>query len=298
MISTLMQPSMKEITIALSIFSSFSLSAQPYIDIGRLSYYYSPEANNKTHPLRSAVYAVNLTLPIEFKKDGDALIINPFLDHKEGKVSAREFNISSKGIMLGFLKKSLAKNWSLLTSVIGRQNKQAEKSLDDAWQVGGLLLATWKQNDRRSFKFGLYYNREFFGNFFMPLVGIDWKVNEKNNIFGVLPGSLIIEHKVNRTLYYGLSFRALTNSWRLETIDPCFSGDCSGKNYLRIEDNQLGLFADIYFLKNFVFTSEAGYTILRKYRFGFKGDAVHHYIDNKSDNFYLKTGVAYRVRFR
>ena len=52
------------------------------------------------------------------------------------------------------------------------------------------------KNQYVSFKFGLYYNKEFFGNYFMPLIGLDWKIDAKNNLFGVLPGYMIFEHRV------------------------------------------------------------------------------------------------------
>jgi len=143
--------------------------------------------------------------------------------------------------------------------------------LPDDRQYGGVILTTYKKNQSLSLKFGIYYNKEFFGNYFIPLVGIDWQINKKNNLFGVLPGNMIFEHKVNQKFYYGTSFRALTNSYRLQTTDPCFSGDCTARNYLRVDDNQLGIFADVYPFKKIVLTAETGYTILRRYGYGFKG---------------------------
>jgi hypothetical protein len=35
----------------------------------------------------------------------------------------------------------------------------------------------------------------------------------------------------------------------VRTIDPCFGGDCSAKRYLRVDDNQLGIFGDVYLSK-------------------------------------------------
>lgn len=271
-------------------------NAQPYLDVGKMSYYYTP-APGKPTPTKSQVYSINATLPIELKKGGDAIIVNPFFDHNKAEAGNRNVRVSSTGILAGFLKKDIARKWVLMTSIIVRKNKETEHDLTNNWQTGGLVLATFKQNELRSFKFGVYYNREFFGNFFMPLIGIDWKVNEKNNLFGVLPGSMTLEHKINQRFYIGVSFRALTNSYRLRTIDPCFSGDCSAKNYLRINDNQLGLFTDLYLFKSIVFSAEAGHTIMRRYRFGMKGSKLHTYSDFENDNWYVKGTLAYRIRF-
>ena len=251
----------KTILIAF-LFISFSSYSQPYLDIVKSGYYYSPESgfSDKTNQLKSNLISINFNLPIELKKGGDAFIINPFFDNSKGKIFGNDFHVISQGLLIGFLKKNLVPNWSLLSSFIVRDNKQAKKNPGDDWQYGGVILTTYKKNQLLSLKLGIYYNKEFFGNFFMPLAGIDWQINSKNNLFGVLPGSMVLEHKVNSWFYYGASFRALTNSYRLETIDPCFSGDCSAKNYLRIDDNQLGIFADTYLSKKIVLSAETGYT--------------------------------------
>jgi len=280
------------------LFISSLLSAQPYLNLAKGSYTHTPGSLEKANPIRSDLYNLSITIPLELKKDGDAFIVNPFFDHNQGNVSTRRFGVISQGSLLGFLKKDIFKNWSLLSSFILRRNKQESEKVDDPWQYGGVIVTTWKRNRFASLKFGVYYNKEFFGNYFMPLVGIDWKINENNNLFGVLPGNMVFEHKVKEKFYYGFLFTALTNSYRLQTIDPCFSGDCSAKNYLRVDDNQLGAFADVYLGKKIVVTAEAGYTILRKYRFGLKGQRIHLHTDYKNDNFYLRTSLAYRLRFR
>ena len=265
---------MKKFVLFAGLFIHATVFAQPYLDIVKLNYSYSPKqgVNEKTSPVRSNFFTADVTFPIELKKDGDAFIINPFFTNNVGEVSTTDFHVISGGLFLGFLKKDIFKNWNLLSSFIVRQNKEAEVKSDDNWQYGAVILTTWKKSQDLSFKFGLYYNKEFFGNYFMPLIGLDWKIDSKNNLFGVLPGNMIFEHKVTSKFYYGFAFRALTNSYREETIDPCFSGDCSGKNYLRIDDNPLGIYADTYLSKKIVFSAEAGYTILRRYRYGFKGE--------------------------
>jgi len=291
---------MKKIILSFCVYISFISDAQPSLDLGKFVYSYSPRSGltEKKIPLRSDFFSINLNLPLELKKDGDAFLINPFFDHNQVEVAGYDFHVISQGLLIGFLKKDLFRNWNLLSGFIIRRNKQASEKVDDEWQYGGLLLATWKKNQTTSFKFGIYYNKEFFGNYFMPLVGIDLAINEKDNLFGVLPGSMTFEHRLSKKFFCGASFRALTNSYRLQTIDPCFSGDCTGKNYLRADDNQLGVFADFYLTKRIVVTAETGYSILRKYRYGFKGDHIHLRSDYKNDNFYCRAGLAYRLRFR
>ena len=291
---------MGKMICSIALLFSTATAAQPYLDIARFNYSYSPESGlgEKENPLTSRFFNINVTVPLELKKGGDAFIINPFFEHNQGEVSTNDFHVVSQGLFIGFLKKNLVPKWNLLSAFTLRRNKEAEKDVQDDWQYGGVILATWNKSQSAALKFGLYYNSEFFGNYFMPLVGIDWQINNKNNLFGVLPGSMWFEHRVSKRFFYGAAFRALTNSYRLETIDPCTAGDCSGKNYLRVDDNQLGLFADTYLTKRIVVTGEAGYTILRRYRYGFKGDNIHFKTDYKNDNFYFRTSLSYRLRLR
>ncbi|HEV8505273.1 MAG TPA: DUF6268 family outer membrane beta-barrel protein [Chitinophagaceae bacterium] len=292
---------MKKIILLFCIISvQARIHSQPYLDIVKLNYSYSPMngLNEKNSPLQSNFFTADVTLPIELKKGGDAIIVNPFFTNNIGEVATNDFHVTSKALLVGFLKKDIFPNWNLLSSFIVRRNTQVDIDSKDDWQYGGIILTTWKKNQDVSFKFGLYYNKEFFGNYFMPLVGLDWKIDAKNNLFGVLPGYMIFEHKVAPRFYFGFAFRALTNSYREETIDPCFSGDCTGRNYLRIDDNPLGIYADTYLSKKIVLSAEAGYTILRRYRYGFKGDNIHYKADYKNDNFYFKASLAYRLRLR
>jgi len=272
------------------------LYSQPYLDLVKLNYTYSPlnGVNDKKSPLQSNFFTADVTLPIELKKGGDAIIINPFFTNNTGEVSTTDFHVTSKALLVGFLKKDIFPNWNLLSSFIVRRNTEVDIETDDNWQYGGIILATWKKNEDVSFKFGMYYNREFFGNYFMALVGLDWKIDSKNNLFGVLPGYMIFEHKVASKFYYGFAFHAFTNSYREQIIDP-LSG---GSNYLRIDDNPLGIYADTYLSKKIVLSAEAGYTILRRYRYGYKYDDIHFKTDYKNDNFYVKASLAYRLRLR
>jgi hypothetical protein len=274
--------------------------AQPYIDLAKAYYGYSPASglSQKNTPIRSGYYNISLTAPLKLQQDGDAIILNPFFDHNEGKVSGKNFDLISEGASIGFLNKIKNSDWDVFTALILRRNKEADKKINDDWQYGGAILTTYEKNKSLTLKFGLYYNKEFFGNFLMPLAGIDWKINEKDNLFGVLPGNMTFEHKVNHCFYDGAVFRAITSSYRLLTADPCSLGDCNGKDYLRIKDNQTGAFIDLYLSNRIVATLEIGYTAFRDYRYGFKGDVLHLKTDHNNDNYYFRLSLNYRIRFR
>ena len=64
-------------------------------------------------------------------------------------------------------------------------------------QIGGALIAAYKRKGKLTWKLGVYINNEYFGIFVMPLLGINWEIGKKDYLFGVLPGSLTYEHKIN-----------------------------------------------------------------------------------------------------
>jgi hypothetical protein len=139
-------------------------TAQPYLDIGRISYYYTP-APDKPDGIRSNLYSINVTLPFELKKDGDAIILNPFFDVNHASTGGRASWVHSTGIMAGFLKKNIGSRWQLMTNVIVRKNQQVEGEFASAWQTGGLILATFKQNEPSPLKLGLITTGNFLETF-------------------------------------------------------------------------------------------------------------------------------------
>ena len=156
---------------------------------------------------------------------------------------------------------------------------------ESEWQFGGAFLASRQVNEDLVYKLGMYANGDFFGLFVVPLVGIDWRINEKSNLFGVLPASLTYEYKFARAWYTGVVFRTFTNSY----YD-------SGPNYIRIDENELGAFIDFYPSKRILLNGELGHSILRKIRSG----TWHNVHDswNADNNLYFKLAIAYRFRFR
>ena len=127
----------------------------------------------------------------------------------------------------------------------------------------------------------------------MPLLGIDWHINEKNNLFGILPSNLIYEHQFKKSIYCGASFKTFTNTYQ--------AGLTSRNDYqlLRVDENQLSLYTDIYLHKNWVLNFELGHSLYRKFRLGVENGIDKYYFDDTiNDNLIFKTSLAYRIRFR
>jgi hypothetical protein len=139
---------------------------------------------------------------------------------------------------------------------------EPEIQFKEGFQAGAAFLLNYRRNATLTWKFGAYYNDEFFGLFLIPLIGIDWKISSRQRLFGVAPGYLTYENRLNKTLSWGGNFRTFTSSYK--TAASAAGND----NYIRFDDNQIGAYLDIYAAKKLVINLEMGYSVVRRIRSG------------------------------
>jgi hypothetical protein len=274
------------ITFTLVICGSLltAAKAQPYIDPLNIRHTSAFRNKNKNGTPFTHIY-IGSDLPVKFKKNV-VLVFSPFYENWNIDSAGNHLLRGMQGVAFPVsLIIPLNKAWSLTFTGIPRFNSEDLKVNNSSFQWGNVFLATFGKQENLKYKFGVYVNSQFFGLFVIPLAGIDWKINEKNNLFGVLPGRLTYEHKFSRRLYGGATFRAITNSYRLNT-----------GNYLRVDDNQLSAFLDLYPAKNIVFTLEPGYGIMRKLRSGKERNKKYIRDYNWGDGLFLRLSASYRIR--
>jgi len=279
------------ISVIACLYFASDCRTQPLLDIVNIRYQLSPSAGMfRQNFVQNYIryWNISTNLPVEFNNRKSILLVSPGFEEWKCSFPKKEATDAFvKGWVLPLLWiQTLKAGWIMTSGVIFRNNAEAF-GLNKAWQVGSVLLATYEKSKQLKYKFGLYYNSELSGPFFMPLVGIDWRSN-KTNIYGVLPGNLTIERKLNTVLYYGISFRAITNSYQQYN-----------NKFIRIDDNQLTVFMDYYLSKHIVLNAEAGHSIFRRIRLGDNQRHPYYYFTAKTnDNWLLKTSLAYRLRLQ
>jgi len=225
-----------------------------------------------------------VSAPLELGK-GNKLILSPFYEYRtirpDGNFKDHTFN--GVAIPLTWLHYFRDSVWSFTLTMLPRTNGHAAEINGTAMQYGGALVNTVRLKREFKLKFGLYYNREYFSDFFIPLAGIDWKINSRLNLYGILPGSMKLEYRFSKWFYSGLVFKSITNSYRYKEID----------GYVKVSDNQAGLFADFYLPNNITIVSEAGYTLFKKISNRSSGEVLKTL---KGDGALFKLGIAYRIR--
>jgi hypothetical protein len=271
--------------------------SQPYLDVLNVRYQRSPQTGNSTREdvVNSFRYFnASFNVAVQFKKDSSVLVFSPFFDRWDIEMQSENISpVHSTAVPLTYIRK-LNQRWAAAMTAIVRWNGHASGFATQNFQAGGALLFTYQKRPKLSYKAGLYYNNEFFGHFFVPLVGIDWRIDDQNNLFGVLPGNLTFERKLSKRFYYGAAFRAISNSYKMD--DRGLTGPAP---FIRIEDNQVGVFADFYVSKGFLLNAEIAQSVFRRYRLGYEGDERRYFFSrNIRENLVFKVAAAYRIRLR
>ena len=290
-----LMPSLFLVTILL-LFSHGS--AQPFVDIANFNYQNftgtnksNPSINNNTED-----YSFSVFLPKEFKS-GNTLLFRINGELIQSSTSPRitqATRVSSISVALGYQWLSENKKWKSVLMGIPKVASDFNSSIgNNDFQYGMLFIQNYKWNSKVQLKVGLYYNKEAFGNFFVPLVGLDWNASDRWQFFGLLPTNYKIEYAIAKKKWYtGVNFKAFTRSFQLSQEQ--------NNDYIRFDEIVLKGFLEYYCASNIVAYVEIGRSF---------GKFLLQYKSNSEDLSYsspnytpignyvpFSIGFAYRIR--
>ena len=260
---------------------------QPYLDVVNVAWVGSPDRLERVD--------VNANVPLKLDSAGSLLVFSPSFERWEVEVHASD-SVSRSDLLSGyilpitFITTLTPDKWKLSVTGIGRYMAIEDPQRGD-WQLGGAFLFQRVKSTMLTWKFGAYANADAFGLFALPLLGIDWRIDAKHNLFGVMPGIFTYEHKVSRHFHWGIAYRAITTSFGTRDGD-----------FRRVDENPIGVFADLYPVPRIALRLEGGHTVISEYQGGRldplyplhgEGKYVDHHI---GDGFYFKVMLAFRVR--
>src|SRR4051812_1430624 len=158
------------------LFTLFS-NAQPYVD--PLNIRYTGTLFNNKNPTTFSHLYVGPDIPFKLKNN-KLLVISPFYEKWDFDSTSNKYFlpvVNNIALAVSTII-PLAKNrWLLTVTAIPRLNSES-LNLQNSFQMGGVLLATYNKYNNLKYKLGVYVNGEFFGLFVIPLIGIDWKIDE------------------------------------------------------------------------------------------------------------------------
>ncbi|MGB1103930.1 MAG: DUF6268 family outer membrane beta-barrel protein [Crocinitomicaceae bacterium] len=258
---------MKLIFLILAIAFSTSGFCQKFIDLGNVYWRTSPGNSVDSLDLKRNLntYVADAKLPIVLNDKNVAIV---GMEYQQNDLSFADddwkdildYQFASSTLQLGLEHKWNDRSKMLFMSM-GRLNTDYNNVNSSHFQIGGLFLGTTNRSENFAWKYGCYYNGEFFGPMIVPLFGFDWKINEKWRLKTVIPVDLELSYQPSDGLRTGLRFDGVNGSYRAALID------WKTDTHIDKADNNIWLFGEKKLGKYLWIHGKAGHSILRKYRF-------------------------------
>lgn len=139
-------------------------------------------------------------------------------------------------------------------------------------------------NPRFGWQIGGYYSKEFFGHYWLPLVGFEWQASKRLYTWGILPKFAVVDYAITRSLHACFFYKGVTDSYRVQRSD-----------YFAWIEGQ-ARFGFEYYLPDFplVFTLDAGQSAARTYfAYDHNTDTAHELLP--ANGLLFHAGIQLRV---
>jgi hypothetical protein len=215
---------MKQLLILLAIaVSSVSAAARQSIDLFTVSARYGfPSSYERNLPGKATEYGglANLKLPVVLSESviwaNDLSYIYSYVTSDLRMPESMVNPVRLHGFILqtGLIKKfdNGRALWIILTPRFMTDFFNAGKN---CLQPGGTFLYEKMFNEQLTMRFGAMYNNEFSGPLVVPLVFLNWQMNSRWNITGLLPISSKLSYRTGDRIVLGLGHFGLITSYRL-----------------------------------------------------------------------------------
>jgi hypothetical protein len=127
-----------------------------------------------------------------------------------------------------------------------------------SWQFGAAALFEKRYSQKLTLRYGALFNQELSGPHITPIVDINWQLNNRWSIVGMLPISLKANYKVSERFSAGFSHFGLVTTYCLTA--PEYLGD-----YMERTSIDLTLFGRLQLYGNWHLEGRFGYAVGRNY---------------------------------
>lgn len=214
---------MRLIILGLVVYT-FAVQAQPAIDLftvsgfsGMPAAYYQP----LTGKARESGSLINLKLPIvtsqktiwyndlTYSRYTITTDLDPEPDDQITALRLHAF-IFQTGIV-----RKLNDRSGIQFLVVPRYTTDFNGGDRKSWQLGAIALYEHRAHERLMMRYGTMYNGELFGPLLVPLVYLEWTINDRWNITGLMPINLKVNYTLTERLITGFSHFGFITTYRL-----------------------------------------------------------------------------------
>jgi hypothetical protein len=271
------------------VILSVVAQSQPYIDVVSVYHQWSPADNSDKSKTPMNVQTTSAFVNMPFKIDSDYVLVNPTYENYTLNLPSEQnsFRLTAAYVPLTWLHQWKNPKWSTAFVAIPRLSGDLSVPVHfNSYQLGAVVLAYYQKKETVKYNFGMYYNSDFFGTFFVPLVGIDWSINKRWNLFGSLPINMNLEYTASKKIHAGFGINFLTNSYRI-----------NNSSFLRVDDYNAKFILNYYILKDQVISLETGHSLFRQYRLGtMENNSPNYQYDlNVSGGYLFKVAYVLRI---
>jgi hypothetical protein len=268
----LLPRNMKRSLNIIFFLTGFSLCSQNYVDILKLQMNTTPLTGFDSGSAKTRVneLVADLTVPLKID-DQLSFLTGATYENIQVKLfpESKDENFGSAALKLG-LNKQMTEKWSATCMLLPKIASDFVVVNKKDIQIGGAAIFKYKKRDNLNYKFGLYYNSDLFGPFFVPMAGFYYLgPNKKLEANVMLPLQADVNYKVHPTLNVGMNFNGQIRSYHLTNVNGYQNV------YLTRSTNEIYLYLKFNFSKSFSIQTKIGQSIARNYRVYDEKDKVN-----------------------
>ena len=256
---------MKKSLLLLLFFSfSYNVFAQTYVDLLKFKYANTPvnQFDSSLSDTRVQETVLDLTYPI-LLKSGNAIVTGLTFQNIQTKVNPVNPDLTSVYTILLKLGMNInhGEKWSGTYMLLPKLSSDLKKVGAEDFQFGAYVLFKYAKAKNFKYQFGMYYNSELFGPFFVPLLGLYYmSPNNKLEINASLPVWADINYRFYDWFRLGFSFSAFVRSYNIN--EPQFA---ENGEYLVKQSNEPMFYLQFEPTSSIIIQTKIGYSIGRRY---------------------------------
>lgn len=213
--------SMRKYLVVLFLFAGLNLSAQDYLDLARLSYTIAPNTlfDNTVKGTTITDFYLQFDLPTVLNEK-TALITGFVANITKIDLAPNQMKktgLNTFNFRLGLNIKH-SETWTGTYLILPRISTDFSHGFHRGVQFGAVGLLSKKKSSKLKYTFGLYTNREEYGQSVVPLLGGYYlSPDEIWEVTALLPAAFDVNYKLSSKVSTGVNFDGMGNTYTIDT---------------------------------------------------------------------------------